>query len=69
MIISLTLVYEGNKGFFVEYIVGPYQLVAVMQSSTYSSNIIIVYLIESAAYRVVFTSCLCENPNERGTSK
>ena len=25
----------------------------------------VVYLIESAAYGVVFTSCLCENPNER----
>ena len=27
----------------------------------------VVYVIESATYRVVFTSCLCENPNERGT--
>ena len=27
----------------------------------------IVYVIESAAYGVVFTSCLCENPNERST--
>ena len=25
----------------------------------------IVYGIESAAYRVIFTSCLCQNPNER----
>jgi len=24
----------------------------------------IVYVIESAAYGVVFTNCLCENPNE-----
>ena len=24
----------------------------------------IVYVIESAVYRVIFTSCLCENPNE-----
>ena len=29
----------------------------------------IVYVIESAAYGVIFTSCLCENPNERGTSE
>ena len=27
----------------------------------------IVYVIESAAYGIVFTSCFCENPNERGT--
>ena len=26
--------------------------------------IYIVYVIESAAYGVIFTSCLCENPNE-----
>ena len=31
--------------------------------------IYIVYVIESAAYGVIFTSCLCENPNERGTSE
>ena len=31
--------------------------------------IFIVYAIKSAAYGVVFTSCLCENPNERGTSE
>ena len=29
----------------------------------------IVYVIESAAYGVVFTSCLCENPNEQGTGE
>ena len=29
----------------------------------------IVYVIESAAYGVIFRSCLCENPNERGTSE
>ena len=29
----------------------------------------IVYVIESAAYGVLFTSCLCQNPNERGTSE
>ena len=28
-----------------------------------------VRVIESAAHGVVFTSCLCENPNERGTSE
>jgi len=28
-------------------------------------TVYIVYVIESAAYWVVFTSCLCENPNER----
>ena len=26
----------------------------------------IVYVIESAVYGVIFTSCLCENTNERG---
>ena len=31
--------------------------------------IYIVYVIESAAYGVIFTSCSCENPNERGTSE
>ena len=31
--------------------------------------IYIVYVIESAVYGVIFTSCLCENPNERGTSE
>ena len=30
------------------------------------SNVYIVYGIESAAYGVIFTSCLCQNPNERG---
>ena len=30
-----------------------------------SVQIYIVYVIESAAYGVVFTSCLCENQNER----
>ena len=25
----------------------------------------IVYVIESAAYGVIFTSCLCQSPNER----
>ena len=29
----------------------------------------IVYGIKSAAYGVIFTSCLCQNPNERGTSE
>ena len=29
----------------------------------------IVYVIESAAYGVAFTSCMCESPNERGTSE
>ena len=29
----------------------------------------IVYVIESAAYGVICTSCLCQNPNERGTSE
>ena len=29
----------------------------------------IVYVIESAAYRVLFTSCLCQKPKERGTSE
>ena len=29
----------------------------------------IVYVIESAAYGDEFTSCLCENPNERGASE
>ena len=33
------------------------------------SAIYIVYGIESAAYGVIFTSCLCQNPNERGTSE
>ena len=28
-------------------------------------DIYIAYVIESAAYGVVFTSCLCEKPNER----
>ena len=28
-----------------------------------------VYVIESAVYGVVFTSCLREDPNERGTSE
>ena len=32
-------------------------------------SIYIVYGIESAAYGVIFTSCLCQNPNERGTSE
>ena len=32
-------------------------------------KIYIVYVIESAAYGVLFTSCLCQNPNERGTSE
>ena len=31
--------------------------------------IYIVDVIESAAYGVIFMSCLCENPNERGTSE
>ena len=26
----------------------------------------IVYVIESAVYGVIFTSCLCQNPNKRG---
>ena len=34
-----------------------------------NNDIYIVYVIESAAYGVIFTSCLCESPNERGTSK
>ena len=29
----------------------------------------IVYVIESAAYGVIFTSCLCQSPNERGTNE
>ena len=29
----------------------------------------IVYVIESAAYGVIFASCLCQSPNERGTSE
>ena len=29
----------------------------------------IVYVIESAAYGVIFTSCLCQSPNERGASE
>ena len=32
-------------------------------------DINIVYVIESALYGVLFTSCLCQNPNERGTSE
>ena len=32
-------------------------------------DIYIVYVIESAAYGVIFTSCLCQSPNERGTSE
>ena len=32
-------------------------------------TVYIVYVIESAAYGVLFTSCLCQNPNERGTSE
>ena len=35
------------------------------QSTYQLKEIYIVYVKESAAYRVVFTSCLCENPNER----
>ena len=31
------------------------------------SPIQIVYVLESAVYRAVFTSCFCENPDERGT--
>ena len=38
------------------------------QSTYQLKEIYIVYVKESAAYRVVFTS-LCENPNERGTSE
>ena len=34
-----------------------------------SKDVYIVYIIESAAYGIIFTSCLCENPNERGTSE
>ena len=29
----------------------------------------IVYVLESAAYGVVFTSCFCENPNGRSMSE
>ena len=32
-------------------------------------SIYIVYVIESALYGVLFTRCLCQNPNERGTSE
>ena len=37
--------------------------------SKVSIYIYIAYGIESAAYGVIFTSCLCQNPNERGTSE
>ena len=39
------------------------------KNSCYNEQRYIVYVIESAAYGVIFTSCLCENPNERGTSE
>ena len=32
----------------------------------FQKPVYIVHVIESAAYGVIFTSCLCENPNERG---
>ena len=42
--------------------------VAIIQESCQTmtkDSIYIVYVIESAAYGVIFTSCLCESPNER----
>ena len=32
-------------------------------------GVYIVYIIESVAYKVIFMSCLCQNPNEQGTSE
>ena len=34
-------------------------------SPTSPVHVRIIYVLESATYGVVFTSCLCENPNER----
>ena len=45
-----------------------YKSTAYNNESTTFNDKCIVYNIETAAYGVVFTSCLCENPNERGTS-
>ena len=38
-------------------------------TSSLLPRINIVYGIESAANGFIFTSCLCQNPNERGTSE
>ena len=43
---------------------------ALLMGPTNTGNAVyIVYGTESAAYGVIFTSCLCENPNKRGTSE
>ena len=48
---------------------GPYYVIFNSTVHCVLEIINIVYVIESAAYGVVFTSCLYENPNERGTSE
>ena len=43
--------------------------IAFKSSSLGNCVVNIVYGIESAAYGVICTSCLCQKPNERGTSE
>ena len=48
-----------------------FQLKSNKTHRTHFSNLwlFLVYVIKSAAYGVVFMSCLCENLNEQGTSE
>ena len=61
--------FENFKLVMLPNMITPQSACIVMCICIKDSNVVyvhIVYVIESAAYGVIFTSCLCENPNERG---